>query len=61
MCIEIIIDGNSIRVPLDSDNCNQIEFMLKDMLIANKTGKATTGNLRINYDKQAAVFDALVD
>ena len=59
--IEINIDGRIIHVPICADNCNALNYMLKDMLISDKTGEATMGNLRKYDEKQKVIFDSLAD
>ena len=57
--IEITINGICIEVPMCADNANAIEFMLKDMLIAEITGEATKGNIRSVAGEIDKRFEAL--
>jgi hypothetical protein len=42
--IEIIVNGNTIIVPMCADNVNEIEYSLKSMLVSEQTGVPTRGN-----------------
>jgi hypothetical protein len=57
--IEITVDGRTIHVPICADNTNAIEFLLREMLIADQTGEATKGNLRVYADENQRIFDLL--
>ena len=58
--IEIIINGIRVEVPMNADNANAIAFMLKDTLIAELTGEATTqGNLKSVAAEMDKRFEAL--
>gem|GEM_PF-7125530 len=59
--IEITINGICIEVPMCADNANAIEFMLKDMLIAEHTGESTQGNLKIVAAEMDKRFEALTE
>ena len=57
--IEIIINGIRVEVPMNADNANAIEFMLKNMLSAELTGEATQGNLKSVAAETDSRFEAL--
>ena len=59
--IKINIDGREMSIPLCADNANQLAFMLKDMLIADRTGEATVGNLKEKFNKTDKEFEELDD
>ena len=54
--IEIMINGIGLSVPMCADNANEIEYMLKDMLISEMTGEATQGNTKVLADEMDARY-----
>ena len=56
---EIVIFGKSINIPLNADNCNAIECLLKEMCICQMTGEETMGNTTVIFDSIQKRFDDL--
>ena len=54
--IELVINGVGFSVPMCADNANEIEYMLKDMLISEMTGEATRGNTKVLADTMDARY-----
>jgi len=57
--IKMEFNGVRLDVPCCADYANAIEFMLKDILISEKTGEATQGNLKAVAAEMDKRFEAL--
>ena len=57
--IKISINNDTISVPMCADNANEVDYMLKDMLVSDIIGRPTIANSFGKSDELDEEFDRL--